>query len=280
VTTDFQTARFGLGARLRELRTEAGLSGKDLAARAGWQRSKVSRIETGKQTPSPADLAMWAEVVGRPEAERELKGRLQGLETRYRSWRRQLSGGHRARQELGAGEVARTRALRGLEVVCVPGLFQTPDYARYLFSANTEFRGTPRDTEAAVRARMKGQEVLYEPGRHFRFLLWEGALHARVCPPEVMARQLERLIGLIGLDTVELGIIPLGVTLRRMPSHNFWIYDSRLVVVETINTELWLDDAENIALYGRAWDWLAESAVTGHRAHRLIARARASLGQG
>ncbi len=36
MSTDFQTARAALGARLRELRAEAGLEGKDLAARLGW----------------------------------------------------------------------------------------------------------------------------------------------------------------------------------------------------------------------------------------------------
>lgn len=47
VTTDFQNARLALGARLRELRTGAGLDGKGIAERLGWQRSKVSRLELG-----------------------------------------------------------------------------------------------------------------------------------------------------------------------------------------------------------------------------------------
>ncbi|MEE4599504.1 Scr1 family TA system antitoxin-like transcriptional regulator, partial [Streptomyces sp. DSM 41524] len=93
----------------------------------------------------------------------------------------------------------------------------------------------------------------------------------------VMAAQLDRLAGLIGLDTVELGVIPLGAQLRRAPSHGFWIYDRRRVIVETINTEMWLDDEENIALYERAWDWMAEAAVHGSQARRLIGRARASM---
>ncbi|MFE5097615.1 hypothetical protein ACFRCI_46940 [Streptomyces sp. NPDC056638] len=40
---------------------------------------------------------------------------------------------------------------------------------------------------------------------------------------------------------------------------------------------MWLDGEENIALYERAWDWLAEATVDGPQARRLIARARASL---
>ncbi|MEU2510583.1 helix-turn-helix domain-containing protein [Streptomyces syringium] len=280
MSTDFQTARIALGARLRELRTEAGLSGKDTAERLGWQRSKVSRLETGKQTPSRDDLKAWAEATGQPDAAAELQGRLQGLETQYRTWRRQLANGHRGRQELAVAETSRTRLTRGVEVARIPGLFQTADYARHTFIANAEFRQSPRDTEEAVRARMKRQEALYETGRLFRFLLWEGALHALVVPRPVMAAQLDRLIGLIGLDTVELGIIPLGAALRRSPAHGFWIYDDRLVTVETIDAEMWLKDADTIALYERAWDWLSESAVYGHQAHRLIARARAALDLG
>lgn len=55
------------------------------------------------------------------------------------------------------------------------------------------------------------------------------------------------------------------------------IYDRRRVIVETINTEMWLDDEENVVLYERAWDLMAEAAVQGPQARRLIGRARASL---
>ncbi|MER5847132.1 helix-turn-helix transcriptional regulator [Streptomyces sp. NPDC002012] len=277
MSTDFQSARVALGARLRELRTEAGLDGKGVAEVLGWQRSKVSRLENGKQTPSAADLAAWSQAVGRPDISEELKGRLAGLETQYRSWRRQLAGGHRARQELAIAETTATRLIRGVEVSRIPGLFQTADYARHVFRANAEFRQSPRDVEDAVRTRIRRQDALYERGRQFQFVIWEGALHVLTCPREVMSAQLERLAGLIGLDTVEVGIVPFGARLRRAPTHGFWIYDQRLVIVETINAEMWLDDEENIALYERAWNWLAEAAVHGPQARRLISRARASL---
>ncbi|GHB59292.1 transcriptional regulator [Streptomyces xanthochromogenes] len=277
MSTDFQNARIALGARLRELRTAAGLDGKGIAERLGWQRSKVSRLELGKQTPTPGDLGAWARAVGRPELTGELTGRLSGVETRYRSWRRQLATGHRVRQELAIAETADTKAIRGLEVARIPGLFQTPDYARATFAANSEFRQVAKDIDEAVRTRIRRQQALYEPGKSFRFLVWEAALYVRMCSREVHAAQLDRLVGLIGLDTIELGIVPLGAELRRTPAHGFWIYDRRLVIVETIDTEMWLDDEDSIRLYERAWDWLAESAAYGPQAHRIIARARASL---
>ncbi|MFE2529331.1 helix-turn-helix domain-containing protein [Streptomyces sp. NPDC059382] len=277
MTTDFQRGREALGARLKELRVEASLDGKGLAELLGWHRSKVSRVQTGKQTPTLADLEAWAAATGQPGVAGELKGRLAGIELHYRSWRRQLASGHRARQEQAITETESTQMIRGVEMVRIPGLFQTPDYARHTFTANSEFRQTPRDVEDAVRARIRRQEALYTPGKSFRFLLWEGALYARTTPLAVHAAQMDRLIGLVGLDTVELGVVPLTADLRRAPSHGFWIYDWRLVIVETISTEMWLDDEESIQLYERAWSWFAGSAVYGPAAQRLLSRARGAL---
>jgi transcriptional regulator with XRE-family HTH domain len=282
VTTDFQTAREALGARLRELRAEAGLEGKDLAARLGWQTSKVSRLQNGKQTPTRADLTAWAHSVEQPDAETELHGLLAGLDMkqRNRSWRKQLAGGIRNRQEIAVRLTENTTQIRGIEVSRIPGLFQTPEYARTVFDSLAEFRGIPATTEAAVEKRMRRQEALYDPEKMFRFLICEAALYHRPCPARVMAEQLDRLYNLVGRQRVELGIIPFGAQLRRTVPHAFWIYDSRLVIVETITEELWLTDDEDVQLYERAWEWLADSAEYGAPARRLIGRARASLDLG
>ncbi|MGV9707471.1 helix-turn-helix domain-containing protein [Streptomyces sp. NPDC003483] len=279
-STDYQSGREALGGRLRELRTEAGLQGKDLAERLGWQRSKVSRLETGKQTATAADLEAWALALDAPAEVADLHSRLRGLESQQRSWRRQLATGHRAVQDRYVAEYRRTATVRGYEATVIPGLFQTPDYARHLLILNAELMQSPRDTDAAVNARMRRQEVLYAGDKTFRVLVWEGALHALVGPAEVMAGQLDRLIGLIGLPQISLSIVPLGARLKLSPKHGFWIFDEERVVVETISTEFTLESAEDVNLYGRVWDRLEESAVHGHQARRLIGRARASLDLG
>ncbi|SFY52486.1 hypothetical protein STEPF1_05759 [Streptomyces sp. F-1] len=266
MSTDFQTAREALGARLRELRTEAGLEGKDLAARLGWQTSKVSRLQNGKQTPTRDDLTAWASALGRPDAEAELHGLLAGLDMkqRNRSWRKQLAGGHRGRQEIAVRQTEATSLIRGLEVSRVPGLFQTPEYARVIFDVNAEFRGIPPTTNDAVEKRMRRQEALYDPEKSFRFLVCEAALYHRPCPVDVMAEQLDRLYNLVGQRRIELGIIPFGAQLRRTAPHAFWIYDRRLVIVETISEELWLTGDEDLQLYERAWTGSLSRPNTGH----------------
>ncbi|MFE7332835.1 helix-turn-helix domain-containing protein [Streptomyces sp. NPDC057565] len=275
--SDYQTARIALGARLRELRAESGLNGKSLAVRLGWPASKVSKIETGKQSPTGEDLKAWAAALGVPETVSELMGRLRSLETHYAAWRRQLAAGVRARQEAWQATESASATVWNFESAVIPGLLQTPEYARHMFIRTTTLHRTVQDIEAGVNARMQRQQALYAPGRSFHFLVWEPALHMLLCPREVMAGQLDRLAGVHGMSTVSLGVVPFGAELTVVPTHGFWIFDEQLVMVETIGAELRLTDTAEIELYRTVWCELQDVAVFGREAHRLIARARASL---
>ncbi|MER7664871.1 MULTISPECIES: helix-turn-helix transcriptional regulator [unclassified Streptomyces] len=275
MSTDFQQARTALGARLRELRAEQ--TGRDLAARLGWPQSKVSKLETGRHTATVEDLRQWATATGHPEAAPELESRLLGLESHVRSWRRQLRAGHRPVQDALTVEYERSTVLRAWEGSMVVGMLQTADYARAIFQAYADLHQSPRDIDDAVRARMHRQHLLYGTGRTFHIVMWEAALHVRACPPAVLAAQLDRLAGVIGLDTVRLGIVPFGAPVRIPPGPGFWLYDERLTIVEDWHAELWLDDTDSVGIYRRVWDLLDHAAVYGAHAHRLIARARAAL---
>ncbi|WP_442802383.1 DUF5753 domain-containing protein [Streptomyces sp. CMB-StM0423] len=153
-------------------------------------------------------------------------------------------------------------------------MLQTPDYARAVLSRAVEPHRSPRYIKEAVRTRIRRQKLLYQPGRRYHILLWEGVLRTLLCPPAVLAAQLDRLAGVIGLDTVELGIVPFTATLKQPPAVGFWIYVDRQVIVETWHAELWLDDAETVAMHLRAWEALRDSVLYGTDAHRTIARAR------
>ncbi|MCF6473331.1 helix-turn-helix domain-containing protein [Nonomuraea sp. MG754425] len=280
MSTDYQQAREALGARLRELRLSAPtgrLTGTQLAGRYGWHKSKISRLENGKTTPTPDDLRMWVEATGQPEVYEELLTKLQGFESRIRSWRRQLAAGHKPVQQTIAAVYERSRVVHGFESATVPGILQIPEYARSIFQRYAELQRSPRDTDEAVRARLKRQELLYVTGKRFKILIGETALRSLICPPAVLGAQLDRLAGLVGTDTVQLGIIPFAAPLKLPPTGGFWIHDERLVTVETWHAELWIDDADSIATYLRTWKTLRESAVYGTDAHNLIFASRRAL---
>ncbi|MFF2721423.1 helix-turn-helix domain-containing protein [Streptomyces sp. NPDC058011] len=280
MSTDYQQAREALGARLRELRLsapEGRLTGTALSRKLDWPNSKVSKLELGRQTATPEDLHQWATACGRPELYDELRARLAGFESHIRSWRRQLTGGHKPVQEAHNQAQANSKILRTWESSWIVGVLQTPDYARAVLTRSAELHQSPRDIEEAVRARIRRQELLYSGGRRYHIILWEPVLRSLVCPPSVLSAQLDRLSGVIGMDTVELGIVPLTASLKVPPGLGFWIYDDRQVVTETWHAELWLDDADTLALYLRTWKTLRESAVYGADAHNVINAARRAL---
>ncbi|MFG2404939.1 Scr1 family TA system antitoxin-like transcriptional regulator [Streptomyces brevispora] len=98
-----------------------------------------------------------------------------------------------------------------------------------------------------------------------------------ICPPSVLAAQLDRLMGVVGMDTVELGIIPFTASVKIVPANGFWVLDDRLIVAEDRHAEMWLDDTDNITLYTKVWKTLRESAVYGADAHNIINSARRTL---
>ncbi|QDY77496.1 helix-turn-helix domain-containing protein [Streptomyces qinzhouensis] len=273
MSTDYQRARAALGARLRELRFSCPggrLTGQQLAQRLGWQGSKVSKLENGKQTATPEDLRAWVDAVEQPEVYAELAARLVGFESHIRSWRRALANGFKPMYEGLSAEIDRTSEMWLWEESVVPGLLQTPDYARHVIQRYAELLGGVSDIEAAVHSRVQRQEWLYRPGRKLHVLMWEAALRSLICPPSVLTAQLDRLTGMIGMESVELGVIPFTASVKIVPANGFWVLDDRVVVAEDWHAEMWLDDADNIALYSKVWNTLRESAVYKADAHNVI----------
>ncbi|MFJ4013814.1 helix-turn-helix domain-containing protein, partial [Streptomyces sp. NPDC090026] len=77
VSDQARETREALGARLRGFRKDVGFSsGRAFAAATGWQESKVSRIENGKQNASEEDIRVWCQIraVARSDFRRERAG--------------------------------------------------------------------------------------------------------------------------------------------------------------------------------------------------------------
>ncbi len=265
--------REAFGNRLRALRLDAGITGKELADRLGWAASKVSRLEHGRQTASADDIGAWVIACGAaPNVQDDLLADLRSLRMEYATWRRQFRTGFAGRQRIGIALQAATTSVRAFEPAIVPGMLQTPDYARHVFANIAAFRRDAYDIDAAVRARMQRQEFLYDPDKRFRFLVTEAALRYLVCPPGTLRAQLDRLLVLSGLDTVELAVLPFDARLPLSTGHNFWIHDNRLVLVETVSAELSLRDPEDIELYARLFELFWEVSARGDDATALITK--------
>jgi transcriptional regulator with XRE-family HTH domain len=274
LTTSADEARASLGIDLRDIRRDAGLSGTELARLADWQPSKVTKIEHGRQTPSEEDLRVWCEQCRALAELPDLIAAVRSIETQFAEWRRVIRSGIRRRQQASAAVYERARLFRIYEPAVVPGLLQTRDYAASVLSTSISFFRIPDDAEEGADARIERQRVLTHGDRRFHMLLGEQCLHTNVGGSDVMAAQLDHLLGLLRLPRMRLGIIPFDAPYRVPLNNGFWIMDDALVQFDTYTAELSLIRPDEIDLYSRAFERLAALAVYGAEARALIEAAR------
>jgi transcriptional regulator with XRE-family HTH domain len=274
-----QAAREAFGARLREVREGAGLTGRDLAVRAGWHSSKVSKIEHAVRAPSPDDVRAWCLHCEASDQLLDLLALLDSVEGMYVEWRRVERTGLRQLQESYQSLMERTRQFRIYEPGVVPGIFQTPAYAEARLRRIAEFSGLPDDVDAAVAARMERTRLLESGIRRFSVALELGALYSRIGSVQMMIGQLGHLIAVASLPNVSLGIIPFHVERVMWSSPGFWILDSGPVLVETPTAELRINQPSEVDVYARTFEQMASMAVRGAGARALITTAMGSLGE-
>ncbi|HEY1621722.1 MAG TPA: helix-turn-helix transcriptional regulator [Streptosporangiaceae bacterium] len=275
--SSFQRAREALGIRLRELRRDARLTGRELAELNGWHPSKISKIEGGKQTPDEADVEAWTTACGKSGMAGELIASLRTLESHYVEHRRLFSTGMSAQQHAFSELEDQTTVVRNFENVFVPGLLQTPGYARCRLAEGVRYDGAPDDVDEAVGVRMQRQQILYRSGKKFHFVITEAVLRYRLCPLEVMAGQLDRLVALSTMPTIRFGVIPFGAHLPLAPVHGFWLMDDRIVTVENFTASQNLTQATEIIAYAEIFDQLARAAQYGSEARAVVISALADL---
>ena len=269
-----QQARQILADRLRELRLDAGLAARDLAARAGWERTKVSKIEHATRPPSSADIRRWCQVCAAEDQAPDLIASLRAAEGMWIEWRRMERSGLKRAQEARLPLYERTRQFRAYACWVLPGLIQTEAYTRAVLRAVQQRRGLVDDVEAAVAARVVRQRVLRRDGRSAAFLIEESALRNGFGGRAVMSEQLAYLAEVTTWPSVSLGVIPSFPDRgEARPVEDFWIFDSEQVTVELVSGYLTITQPREIAMYAQTFARLAEIARYGSHARDLLASA-------
>lgn len=242
-----------------------------------WPQSKVSKIENGRQTPSDGDVRSWCEATGGDDVADALLADLHTLQVRHREYQLVLRAGLASAQHTVARDEARTVLFRSFQPTMVPGLLQTPEYARTRLEHGAWVWGKGPDLDEAVAARMARQSILYQPVRRFHFVLTESTLMNALCAPAAMLVQIDRLRSLSMLPNVRLGIIPFETMFAIPPLHAFWLMDERLVAVETFQAELNLTQPQEVAHYTKVFETLALDADYDRKANAHLGRVARAL---
>jgi len=284
VSSSAQAARQRLADQLRQIRRDAGLTGRELARRAGWQAgvAKVSRIEHGHRPISEADLRTWCEVCGvPPERTEELLAELRAVATMWQTHRQLNRAGLKGRQTRLRDKYWRVKLHRVYQTKVIPGLLQTRALTtHYLTQVRLEQHLAIDDVADAVEVRMERQRCLQRPDARWLFLLEEAVLRYRPAPVDVHREQLDHLLAAMRRPTVSLGIIPLDADRRGVsPDESFTmsqLSDQTIVTVELVSGDVTFTQPYETRLYAEAWDRLWALAVHGDAARALIEAARDS----
>jgi len=263
-----------LGAELQRLREAAGLTTRQLAERLGISQSKVTKIENARTIPSAEDVRAWASAAGASPGQAaqllELAERAHTEAIMMRAARR--AGLPHLQQQVAVWEQT-AATVRVYQPTIIPGLLQTPDYARLVVTAM--HRDRP-DVDAAIAARVQRQAILYEQARRFEFVVTETALRWRYGPASVQLGQLDRLRTIAMLPNVLLGLLPLAAETPAWHSHGFTLFEDRsddgdpFVHVETLTAGLNVTEPADVAAYRQAFEHLRSLAISGEQAQELL----------
>ncbi len=271
-----------LAAELRRLRERTGLTGEEVADRVGWSGSKVSRIELHHTGVKPADLRKLLDLYQVGERRREELLAL-ARESAGKSPLRKITSGFPPESEYEAylSAEAEAESVRNWEPQIVPGLLQTPDYARALTQPWQEmFPGPLRETDRRVEAKLLRQEVLSrDPPLELSVVIDESVLRRRFGGRAVMREQLERLAEASELPNVEVRVYRLDAedpplatgafSYMQFPHvHDIPFHD--IVSVEHLEGSYYLEDEEQTFRYRVAFEYLVRRSLDPAQSRSVI----------
>ncbi|KOU06059.1 DNA-binding protein [Streptomyces sp. NRRL F-2295] len=206
---DNPTARqVRLGAELRKLRERAGKTAREAAGRISTDQARISNIEAGRSGIGEERIRRLASFYACDDV--ALIDALCAISREHRGqfwwdkYRGVLPPGF-----LDIAELEHHASyMRSLQPVTMPGLLQTPEYARAMFeSALPRLPGD--EVEARVEHRMRRADVLdREDPPEFAPIVHEAALRMRLGGRKVARAQLEYLLEAAERPKVSLRVIP------------------------------------------------------------------------
>lgn len=208
-----------VGVQLAGMREDTGRAQEQAARAAGFSPAKLSRIESGKgrRAPAEADVRTLLDLYEVPGPEADLLLQLLRRAGEPGWWQRYDK---RLMPEwfdrlVGLQEAA--TAIRTYELQYVPGLLQTPAYARAVVERGLP-RATSREVERRVELRMRRTQLLHRADSPQLWAIVDESVLLRVLGDRaVMREQLAHLLDMARLPHVSLQVVPLDLSRAAAP---------------------------------------------------------------
>lgn len=261
----------GLGAELRQLREKRGLTLDQAAEGVGWNKSLLSRLETGKRNISSEEVAALLVVYRVHGPERDI------LISRARSvdepgwWNVGLPGLPPNSATLASYE-AEAKRLVDWSPMLIPGLLQTMEYGRAYMQADSI---DSKAIELRLTARLRRQQVLRDEAVDYVALVGESALHCQVGTAKVMVEQMRALLAADERANVTVRIVPSSAPPHPGLLGGFMLLEfpaaPSVVLVELLRSSAFHDQEAQTGPYLAAVDRVAAVALGATESRSLMA---------
>ena len=275
--------RMLVGAQLRQLREAAAITREQAGYAIRASHSKISRLELGRTGFKPRDVADLLTLYGVTNVAERASLLSLAEQANSPGWWRPYADLVPPWFEAYLGLEQAASVICGFEMQFVPGLLQTPDYARAVI-----LLGHPResvaDIDRRVALRVERQQILRRPNApSLRAVIDEGALRRPLGGRATMRRQLEHLRAVAELPNVTVQVLPFSVgghsaaggpiTILRFPEREL----PDVVYLEQMISALYLDKPSDTSQYGHVMNRLTAEAETPARTKRLLQRLRSEI---
>jgi transcriptional regulator with XRE-family HTH domain len=276
-----------LGSALRHYRLAADLTVTAAASRLLVDPSKISRIENAQRSASVRDVRDLCDIYDvTDEAIRDQLMEL-AVGSRKRAWWQEANLPPALQTLIGMEGSA--RRIIEFEVLAIPGLLQTPDYARSI--TPLYLRVDAMEAQMAIDARMRRQQIFdQEHPPQFDVILDEAVLHRMVGGRAVMREQIDHLIKMADAPLVTLRIIPFEAGAHVGMTGGFIILEfasvgslqvaqavQSVVYLEAFNAHSYHDQPAEIKKYLAAYQQLTSQAADERDSRKLLRKVRAAL---
>lgn len=253
-----------LAQSLRKIRTENGASAAEVGKALGMSGSKLNRIETCEIGIYLDDLEKLLDFYQVAKLRRvELLDIARHAE--QRSWLRTRNAHFPADWQTWSDFEDEATALRHYEPLGIPGLLQTPEYARSIIRATSALSDSEVDNLVSSRMSRRGLLSKARPVE-LHVILEESVLLRPFGEDGCLARQIRHLVDEAGRTNVTMQVLPADVGFHAGMAGAFIMleYDDEpsLVWLEQLVSSLFLEEEEHIALYTGAWGKLNSIALT------------------
>jgi hypothetical protein len=268
--------RMLLGAQLRRLRTEAGISREDAGEAIRASPWKIHRLENGQVGAKERDIADLVACYGVTDPVEIASFVALAREANQPGWWNPYSDllpqWFRAYVDLEA-VAAQIRTYQGQ---LVPGLLQTEAYMRALMRSTLRDR-RPEEIDRRVSVRLTRQQLLTrDDGPQLWAVLDEAALRRPVGGVKVLRAQLERLVEATTLPRVSLQVLPFEVGAHAAMAGPFTILrfaDPDLpdvVYLEHVTDANYLDKPEDVEEYAHIMSSVGVRAIPPEQTADLL----------